>query len=170
MSRIEVGNKFGKLTVLAKAPSRNYKSCWLCKCDCGIEHYVITNNLTSGHTKSCGCLTVEANKTHGCSSPETAEYFIWKEMRSRCRNPLNKAWEYYGGRGIKVCERWIKFENFLSDMGLKPAPGFTVERINNEGNYEPRNCKWATRKEQSANQRPRRKYRTKSRLEEMEKE
>lgn len=132
---------------------------WDCLCDCGKSAPVQTQKLLSGHTTSCGCFNREknnaavsaANRRHGGTG--TAEYQAWLNMRKRCLDPNLPAYKNYGGRGITICERWESFENFLADMGMKPSPKLTLERKNNNGNYEPGNCKWATRKEQRANQR-----------------
>jgi hypothetical protein len=120
-------------------------------------------HLRGGRVKSCGCLRKEkvvengrtnpSNLQHGmCGSPT---YISWENMRQRCDNPNATGWERWGGRGITLCERWDSFENFLADMGERPE-GTTLDRIDNDGNYEPGNCKWSTSKEQQANTRPRR--------------
>ncbi len=106
----------------------------------------MAGSLKSGNTKACGCL----HKTHGMS--EHPLYSVWGQMKERCQKPTNQAYKNYGGRGISVCERWESFENFLFDIGIPPK-GLTLERMDNDGNYEPGNCKWATRSEQRANQR-----------------
>jgi hypothetical protein len=154
-----IGMRFGRLIVVSRA--RNHESpaghltlCWECHCDCGQRSEVATHDLRSRHTRSCGCFSAEqlagANRTHGMT--RTPTYRSWQAMITRCTNPRRAAWKNYGGRGISVCARWRLFENFLTDMGERPA-GTSIERINNDGNYEPSNCKWGTRKEQSRNSR-----------------
>ena len=139
---------------------------WLCQCDCGTKRIVRAQQLISGQSKSCGCLKVEifvANTTkHGHSSSifpkgRSSEYLAWQSMKDRCTNPNNKQFKDYGGRGIKVCKRWHNsFEAFLADMGMKPSPEHSLDRYpNNDGNYEPKNCRWATWKQQASNKRRR---------------
>jgi hypothetical protein len=126
-----------------------------CKCDCGNEVVVIINNLTRGLTKSCGCLNdetrVAVNTKHGLT--ESSEHHIWSAMLQRCTNPKHTYYHNYGGRGIRVCERWLEFENFLADMGRRPSPRHTLDRKDNDGDYCPDNCKWSTREEQCRNRR-----------------
>lgn len=152
------GQRFSRVTVLGSAGSREYgqskKSRWLCKCDCGTEKVFDGSSLMSGNTVSCGCFARERlgklSATHGMT--ETRVYRIWQAMLTRCRNKNTVNYENYGGRGISVCERWLSFENFLSDMG-EPETGQSIDRIDNDGNYEPNNCRWATREMQSKNKR-----------------
>lgn len=154
MKRLELeGKKIGLLTVLRLAYIKNKATFWLCKCDCGVETTVIGSNLSSRYpTKSCGCLILERAKKHNKS--KTSTYGIWSSMKSRCNNPNNVAYKNYGGRGIKVCRRWnLCFENFLLDMGEVPSKDHSIERENNSKGYTPKNCKWATRKEQANNNR-----------------
>lgn len=109
-------------------------------------------DLKKGHTSSCGCLRRETLRTHGLSR-SVPEYCVWECMIARCRNPSRSWFHLYGGRGISVCERWLNFENFLADMGPRPTPDHSLDRVNNDGNYEPGNCRWATRIEQANNTR-----------------
>jgi len=131
----------------------------LCKCNCGKETIVRGSDLKSEKTKSCGCFLKKGGRlTHGHSKigKVSKVYMVWCDIKKRCNNKNNKDYKYYGGRGIKVCKRWSKFENFLRDMGEVPS-GLTLDRINNDLGYFKKNCRWATRKEQANNQRSNRK-------------
>lgn len=144
------GNRYGMLIVLSRRKiEKNIKPRWKCKCDCGNTSIHFGYDLKKG-TKSCGCLRGKSS-THGMSY--TRIYKVWRSMIDRCRNQNHHAYKDYGGRGIIVCDRWlISFENFYADMGSRPD-GTSIDRKNNDGNYEPGNCRWATMKEQSRNKR-----------------
>lgn len=148
------GQKFNRLTVVSRAESNGKKVLWNCKCDCGSEAIVISGHLKNGNTKSCGCLNIDKIKerltTHGMKwSPE---YKSWEAMMQRCNNEKRKDSKDYLGRGISVCDEWRSFEKFYADMGHRPE-GTSLDRIDNDGNYEPGNCRWATSIEQGRNQR-----------------
>lgn len=158
-----IGRTFGRLTVIALAPMRpNWNHFVKCRCSCGTEKEIRVVYLRSGHTASCGCLSQESRiarrpnlKHGGCPKAKaTTEYAAWHSMKDRCRNPKNRKWRLYGGRGIAVCEKWSNsFEAFLADVGLKPDPKFSLDRIDTNGNYEPGNVRWADIYTQNRNRR-----------------
>lgn len=146
---------FSRWTVLTWA-----RSC-KCRCECGRVRHVSRNHLLSGKSRSCGCLRIELQRGHARffkhghsrirNGKPSSEYQAWIDMRRRCQDPTHKFFYRYGARGIKVCKRWMKFENFLKDMGLKPSADLTLDRIKNDHGYSPKNCRWATRQVQASN-------------------
>lgn len=143
------GKRIGRLTVLRSTPGK-----WLCRCDCGIEKEITGAHLRSGRVNSCGCLHQELRKQlstkHGFKHSDV--YAVWENMRQRCYNKNRKDWKNYGGRGIIVCQEWHSIENFVADMG-PPPHGYTLDRIDVNGNYEKQNCRWVTRSVQNRNRR-----------------
>ena len=150
-----LGQRFGRLTVVRRNGSSTRGAAqWLVQCDCGTMKTVRTDQLTTGNTVSCGCFRKEnpPTKTHGLTN--SFEFGCWSAMKYRCSSPNHKGYKHYGGRGISVCERWAhSFENFYADMGACPFPNGSIERINNDIGYNPDNCKWLPRNEQSKNRR-----------------
>lgn len=154
------GQRFGLWLVEGYAGSDGRNATWDCVCDCGTRRVMRAAHLTCGVSESCGCLARlkarELSTRHGeiIGGVRSAEYIAWSSMRQRCFYKPNKKYALYGGRGITVCERWNIFENFFEDMGRKPSPRHTLDRYpNNDGNYEPGNCRWATYTEQNRNRR-----------------
>ncbi len=155
-----IGQKFGRLEVIQRVDNNKWGSSrWLCNCDCGQETITLGNGLLSGNTQSCGCfqkektikrMTKHGNRIRGRTTPT---YVSWRTMNQRCTNPNSKRWKDYGGRGITVCNRWRKFENFLEDMGERPNLRYSIERKKNDLGYYKKNCCWATRKQQQRNMR-----------------
>ena len=149
------GQVFGRLTALSRIEKPG-QSKWLCRCQCGNIKEVLAGHLKQKHTQSCGCLHKEVISAHFAKHKmkKTPEYNSWINMKQRCYNAKHPAFKSYGGRGIVVCDRWLdSFLSFYDDMGPKPGPGYSVDRINNDGNYEINNCRWATAKEQCRNMR-----------------
>jgi len=141
--------RYGRLTIIKEVERKNHRRRFLCQCDCGNNKIIQLRFLKMGNTKSCGCLIKDNGNKHGYWGTRT--YKSWDSMKSRCLNPNNKDFNIYGGAGITVCDRWMKFENFLADMGERPE-GTTLDRYpNQKGNYEPNNCRWATITEQNRN-------------------
>lgn len=150
------GQRFGRLVVIGETTGHEKgRTYWLCRCDCGAEKIALPKSIARGLTQSCGCLHKEwlsgLRATHRKSGGPT--YSSWSAMRARCRNPNNKHYADYGGRGITVCARWDNFENFLADMGEKPSARYSIERRENNRGYEPDNCYWAFAKAQARNTR-----------------
>jgi hypothetical protein len=162
-ARIEMmGLQFGRLTVIASVTSTaKGQARWLCRCECGSEAVIVGAKLRNGHTKSCGCLHDEkaplnAKKTALGEALKTPEWKSWTAMKQRCSWSGHKHYALYGGRGIKVCKRWLdSYETFLADMGRRPSMKHSIDRFpDKEGNYEPGNCRWATQSEQNRNRAP----------------
>lgn len=163
MKRIELtGERFGRWLVLSYAGMCKAGGTWLCRCDCGVERIVSSQGLRRSSTTSCGCAKAQAigvKKTIHGHSPKRGKsrvYRIWRHMIRRCHSPNEHNFRFYGGRGISVCERWrTSFVNFLTDMGEPPTPKHSIDRTNNNGNYEPGNCQWETQGRQNRNRRHR---------------
>ena len=145
----ETGKVYGRLTVLSRN-GIDKSGCikWNCRCECGAEKEISGHSLRNGSSQSCGCLQIERTRTHG--KTKTKAYKAWQQMKQRCTNPNAQYFHRWGGRGITFCSDWERFDKFLADMG-EPSAGMSLDRIDNDGNYEPSNCRWATNKEQSQN-------------------
>lgn len=155
MPRLQlIGKRFGHLRVTAFIQmATGHRSRWRCVCDCGKRCVLLAGNRH--RARSCGCIPGNFRHGHAYDGKTTREYHAWVGMLQRCTNRRSPKWKDYGGRGIKVCARWRDFRNFLADMGLAPK-GKTLDRRINSGDYAPRNCRWATPKQQAINRRERR--------------
>lgn len=148
------GQRFGERLVISFSHVANGNSHWTVKCDCGNTEFVpVTSLKTSISCFACGVKRRAQKRTRHGESMQTKEYLAWWNMIARCKYESTQAWPWYGGRGIKVCERWEKYENFLADVGRAPSPSHSIDRIDSDGNYEPGNVRWATWGEQRFNQR-----------------
>lgn len=150
-TKVEIGARYGDLVVVAEAEHLGVQRAYTATCDCGATAIVRGSDLTSGNTKSCGC----RRRPHGHATPvKSPTYRSWRAMLARTGSPQHRDYAYYGGRGITVCLRWLTFANFLEDMGERPE-GMSLDRVDNDGDYEPCNVRWATAKQQANNRRPR---------------
>lgn len=150
------GQRFGRLVAVELRGRKNGKAAWLCRCDCGREIVTLGTMLRMGDSRSCGCYAADRaarlHRTHGAS--KSPEYKTWRSMLGRCHRKTDPGWKNYGGRGISVCERWRRsFQSFLADMGPRPSPAHSIDRINNDRGYGPGNCRWATQLQQQNNRR-----------------
>jgi hypothetical protein len=158
------GQRFGRLVAVRRSGSNKYgQALWFCRCACGKSKTTEASRLRAGVVLSCGCFKNDGhhNFRHGHIKAHTPSrtYHSWQSMLGRCNIPNKRSYKDYGGRGIKVCKRWYEFTNFLNDLGECP-PGYSIERVNNNGNYTPKNCKWIPMRDQAKNRRKRRSHAT----------
>ena len=150
------GEKYGRLLVVNKTNTRDKfgRKLYLCRCECGNEIFLPSSPLRRKNTQSCGCLFKEKliNRITTHKKSQTLTYRVWQDIKDRCLNPKHHSYKNYGGRGIKLQKSWLKFENFLKDMGKKPY-GLSIDRFNNNKGYYKKNCQWATKHTQSRNRR-----------------
>ena len=162
-SSIEIGQRYGKWTVLRPAATATRGGSWVCQCECGLLREQLRCVLLAGRSTSCKSCS-QAAKMRECptrlshghtrAGRKTPEYVAWKSMRQRCLDPASNSYPNYGGRGVRVCERWLdSFEAFLEDVGRRPGKGYSIDRLDSDGHYEPGNVRWATRTEQARNRR-----------------
>ena len=163
----ETGHAYGRLRVFSRAENVGTDAAWFCGCECGKVVRATGIDLRRGHVRSCGCLQRETafrqqfRHGHLARGKQGVEFCAFSAARQRCENPKDKMYHCYGGRGIRFL--YASFKEFLRDVGRRPGPGYSLDRKNNNGNYEPGNCRWATRQEQRANMRPRSEWRRSAR-------